>query len=381
LFLTQKQFYIKTNNIIKQNIIFLKNVKVKKTPKTTTISRTKKIKPKTVITNIDRKNQLNNNEIINKKLQNPLEIINNKTGEVKIIQSFNVINTFHKKLLDSRFIALVLGEEFNQDGLFITLTTTPQNNLEFEILELEEQSKKIIKLLERNKIKHIKVYELTEDLIPHIHIYTENQVLLNKFHKILQKEKYHYQIDLIEKQDTPIILNYMTKFVNEKNKTTLFNFEEILKSLKLKIFKSSQSKIFTKAQRSPLYSAYQIHKEYTKNVFSHVSKDFMNFVFKYVKNPTTSHNKQLNEDTPHFIIDGIKVIHSTGLRVFSKYSRFDKNEKRSIEKTHKQIIDYSKMLLNNIIITIIEIKNTINYIYNYITTAPKYRIIIIKPPP
>jgi len=113
----------------------------------------------------------------------------------------------------------------------------------------------------------------------------------------------------------------------------------------------------------------------------------MDFVFSNVKNLNNGYNSHLNPLNPYFILKDNKIYHSTKLRVFSKFSRVNKEEKRSIKETHKKIIEFSLLLINNIKIIIksliyINYKNnplnTMYYIFYYIVNL---KILIIKPPP
>jgi len=384
-------FYINSDKLIFQNKLFLNQLKItKKIKKTSTATTTKKDKNIILdsISNEDREEELLNNVNHIKELQTPIEIINNFNGEITEIKSFNKINRLHKKLLDNRFISLVLGKEFNNNGLLLTLTTKPLNNLDLEIQSLEEMSKKIIKLLRDNGIKFIKVYELTEDVIPHIHILILDNTIKIKIENILNKFDNRTLIQNIPSEDILKVAYYITKICNQKEKHLLYlSFEEQLKNNKVKLFTSSKSNIFNKSQRSPLFTAFLIYKQYTEELKKYDSENFLDFTFNNVKNIKTSHNNHLNDIIPHFTIDNDKIYHSTKLRVFSQYSRLEKNEIEKIKRTHKRIVEYSKILINNIKVIVKSIiylnytNNPYSYIFYYIVITIKIRIIIIKPPP
>jgi hypothetical protein len=228
------------------------------------------------------------------------------------------------------------------------------------------------------------VFELTKASIPHIHIFTSDKSCDIKIENILNK--YSNRTQLLKVKDTledrMRVANYLTKMINEDKKLYL-GFENILKSLKLKLFTSSNAKTFAKSQRRVLFTSYQLHRQYATSIYSFASQDFMGFIFNFVKNPKTNHNIHLKSNTPHFIINGDRVHHSTNLRVMSKYTRIDRKEKRKIEKTHKSIISFSTLIINNSTI------EQVRFIYKIIISTNLYiviyltinRIIIIKPPP
>jgi len=383
IFSNSTQFLINTNILLFQNQIFLNNVSfTKKILKTSQSTKTKKSrKNKTeIIPTQDRIKLLSENNLLS-ELKNSIDLFNYESGEVFTTKSFNKINSFNKSLLDNRFIGLILSKQF-KDSLFITLTTKPLNNLDLEVQELETLWKKIKKLLKKNNVKYVKQFEFTKNIVPHIHILVENQKLLKEIQDIIKISKFRNQIDKIKNSENGKVSNYITKSVKYENKVLLYGFKDRLLNNKIKFFESS-STIFHKKQRSPLFNAFLLHSEYSELKSEYTSENFINFCFDNVKHPFKHHNNHLKNNNPHFIINDEKVFHSSNLRVFSKYTRFDKNEKRSINKTHEFIIQFSKMLLNKIIIKKIDYSrlNVIIYFYYIVFYWVNSRIIIIKPPP
>jgi hypothetical protein len=380
------QFYINTNILLFQNQLFLNNVNFTATKtKTRILRQIKKSKTlvKTDITQENRKTLLENNVSIDKQFKEIIEIVNTSTNEIIKVNSFNKINTFKKKLLDNRFISHCLVEEHKKNTLFLTITTNSINSIDTEINDLKELSSKIEKQLKKNKIKYIKVYELTKDLLPHIHFLILDIEIKTKLNKLLSNVNNRTDLKIIKEEDNHKIVNYITKFVEYDNKKLLLGFENKLLENNQKLFTSSKSKIFNKNNRSILFSSFLIHKRYTEQFSKYDSENFLDFCFNYVKVEKNNHNTHLKSVNPHFILKDNKIHHSTQLRVFSQYTRTDKKEKRSIKKTHDTIILFSKLLLKIIIIKKIDysLLNVINYIFNYIVITTKIRIIIIKPPP
>lgn len=390
------QFYINTNINIFRNELFLNKINfTTQTPKTLVkqpqTSKTNKTQSIQIINNLERYKQLNDNIEKVKKLQKPIQIIDNLSGEIKIIQNHNILNRFKKDLLDNRFISVLLTKELQTNGIFITLTTKPLNNLNLEIYELDKIYKKIYTKLKKNNIRFIKQIELTKKLIPHIHIlvFSDNDKIKDIINNELNQYKYKTLIQDINQEDMTKVAYYMTKIVEQKQNYLLYySLKQELKKQDVKLFNSSKSNIYQKRQRSPLFSAYLIHKQYIKqpqNLYD--SENFMNFVLEYVKNEKKGHNNHLNHHTPHFIIDNDKIYHSTKLRVFSRFSRLEQQEIKKIQRTHKTIVDFSKLILNEIEIIIkslkyLEYKNNPYMVFYYIVMyIINLRIIIIKPPP
>jgi hypothetical protein len=374
------QFYINSQILINQNLIFLNQLNILNTHKTSIFRRKKEeLKIENIVDN--RQEELEKLSNINNKLKDKIEVFDNKTNKIIEINSFNVVNNFKKNLLDNRFISHILGKENFVDSLFITLTTK-KTNLEDEIEELEEMFVGIKKILKKHKIKHCKVYELTKKLVPHIHLLVFSQDVFNEINEFLKNFNNRTQILKVEKNDIPKIVNYCSKNINSIDKS-LIGFNQFLKSKKIKLFSSSLSKSFEKKQRRLLFVAYKIHLEYAKKNKKFISEDFIDFCFKYVKNPLKGFNLHLKNSIPHFYIVKQKIFHSTNLQVFSRFSRISKNDKKSIEKTHKFIIDFSLMLLQK---TIEKIENCFVNLFNFyylhiINYIVNYKIIIIKPPP
>jgi hypothetical protein len=329
----------------------------------------------------DRKTELEKLSNIDNRLYKEVEIIDNKTGEISKIKNFNVVNNFKKTLLDNRFISHILAKENKQDSLFITLTTK-KTSLNDEINELEEMNLGIKKILKKHKIKYCKVYELTKKLVPHIHLLIFNQDIHNKIKEYLKDFNNRTQILKIDKNDISKIVNYCSKNINNIDKS-LIGFNQFLKNKKVKLFSSSISNSFEKKQRSILFTAYKIHLKYAKKNKDYLSEDFIDFCFKYVKNPLKDHNLHLKNSTPHFYIVKLKIFHSSNLQVFSRFGRISEDDKKNVNLTHQFIINFSKILLNKKTITKINIFiNLFNFYYlhiiNYIVNT---KIIIIKPPP
>lgn len=392
LVLNPTNFYINTDLIFFKNKIFLNEITFTNNIKTPTKSTTRPPKPKiyptTIIDNNNRENILKykTNPIIIQN--NPSEIIDNITGEVISFNEINLLKPFRSKLFDNRFIATFLTQEYKESGLFLTITTAPQNNLNKEVYELESISKKIEERLTDNNTKYIKVYELTKNNVPHIHFLILNQEIKQSIEKILNNYQYKSQILNIKQEETTAVAMYITKMAVQSEKhQVLWNFEKELKNNNTKLFTSSKSKIYTKAQRKPLWNAFLLHNQYSEKISEYQSEDFMKFVWNDVKSIKTSHNLHLNDNNPYYYIEGMKIYHNTHLRVFSRYSRVNVYEKRSILKTHKKIIEYSLLLLKKLRINPLSIiyQNYINnpyfsmfHIINYILF---FRISIIKPPP
>ena len=381
-------FYIQSNNLLLQTQIFLNNNECHHNQKLIKKISSTKSKTKTylieIIKNEERETLLKSSINTNLSIKT-IEVINNFTGEIFEVNSFDKLNNFKKKLLDNRFIAITLTEEYNEDGLFITLTTKPLNNLNKEVYELELIYKEIEKLLKKYKIKFIKQYELTESITPHIHILLLDNSIKEEIELLLSNFKNNTLVQEVPKEETHIIAYYMTKICNKDMGHKLYlSFEKELKKNEVKLFTSSISKIFNKKQRVPLWNSFLLHSKYYNQELDYHSENFMFFVFNFVK--TDTFNTHLKTDIPHFILKGEEIYHSSNLRVFSKYSRVDKEEKRSIKKTHSLIIEYSKLTLNIDIecISIIYLNYSNNpyyHIYYYIVITIYLRIIIIKPPP
>jgi len=389
--ITKKLFFINNDLQLNINNIYVNNFKIP--PKTQNNPTNSIVKQKPIELTNEEKNeeldklkifgdsqertqQLKNLVNLDNKLFKKIQIKNNNTGEVIEVESFNNLNSFNKNLLDNRFIGHILVEEWKSDTLFLTLTTQKFENMNDEIHNLQLKTNKIEKLLDRNKIQFIKVFELTKEKIPHIHYLIQNQELQTKIKEILDNGLFNNSYDLseVEEKDNHKIVNYITKLVSEDNETKIENMglQKVLKSQKMKLFKSSKSKIFQKNQRSILFVAYTLHIKYFKKNKEYSSEDFIYFCLNYVKHPKTSHNLHLNTKTPHFVINGLKVYSSNNLRIFSKFSRVDNEEKRSIKETHTKIIEFSKIILRNEILEIEKVENYDNfekikiYIFNYI---------------
>jgi hypothetical protein len=323
---------------------------------------------------------LMDNELVS-EIRNPVEIINNKTGEISLMTSYNKLNSFNRKLLDNRFSAVLLSQN-THNGIFLTLTTNPLDNLDLEIEVLKSMSDKIKKLLKKYNIKYIESYEFTEKEVPHIHLLILDSSVKSELEILLSSyEKLYHLSETNSEEENIMVAYYITKNCEYPNKPLLKGFDERLIYNKTKIYNSSKNDYFFKKQRSILYSSYLISKSYIDYKSEYDSENFIFFCLTNVKHPKRSHNTHLNTHTPHFIINDDKVYHSTQLRVFSEYSRVDKEEKRSIKKTHSKIIEYSKLILNFIYKMIIIPKNIIHYITMYLVNLYKLEIIIIKPPP
>jgi len=381
-------FYIQSNNLLLQNQIFLNNIQeqhdkkiIKRITETKSKNKTYSIE---IIKNEERETLLKSSINTNLSIKS-FEVINNFTGEIFKVNSFDKLNNFKKKLLDNRFISLVLTEEYNNNGLFITLTTKPLNNLNKEVYQLEIIYKEIYKLLKKHKIKFIKQYELTKRTVPHIHLLILDNSIKKEIELLLKNYENNTLIQEVKKEETHIVAYYMTKICNQDLEHKLYlSFEKELKNNEVKLFTSSMSKIFNKKQRVPLWNSFLLHSKYYNQDLDYHSENFMFFVFNFVK--TNTFNTHLDSDIPHFILKGNEIYHYSNLRVFSKFSRVDKEEKRSIKKTHSLIIEYSKLTLNIDIeyLSIIYLNYTNNpysYIFYYIVITIKIRIIIIKPPP
>jgi len=223
VFISSTQFYINTNLLILKNKIFLNQIQFKNSSHACRKNvKIKSQKSATIIKNENRKEILLSNINHITELQNSIEIIDNKTGEIKEVKNFNLLNRFKSKLLDNRFISLVLGREIDKSGLFITLTTKPLNNLNLEIEELEKIYKKIKKHLERKSIKFIKVYEFTKNIIPHIHILILDRNEKEAIKEILNKFDSRTLIQSIPKKEISKVIMYMTKLIEDKKNHLLY---------------------------------------------------------------------------------------------------------------------------------------------------------------
>ena len=383
----KKQFLINSNLLIFQNRLFLQFYKFsnqnQKLSKNNNTFRKKYSKfKKEELEKIEEigEEQENRKDDIrgladNKKVSvgSSIKLIDNKTNKIIEMNNYDVVNRFKKKLLDNRFISQVLIKENWKDSIFITLTTESKYSINEEIGELEEKSKKIEEKLKKNKIKFIKIYELTKKDIPHVHILalSSSKNIKKEIEKIADSSK-NYLIQKVDKKDLPKVANYITKVVKEKDKSLMLGFERVLKSNGIKMFTSSKSKYFTKNNRSILFNAFLIHIKYMKiEKNSFLSEEFIRFCFEYVKIPLKLMNVGLKSDKPHFVLEEDKVYHSSNLRVFNRYTRVDEDEKREIKKTNEFIVYFSKILLGS------SDKQNNRYVYKVDLISSYYIVIYI----
>ena len=355
-------FYINTNLLLLQNQIFLKQIKFtpkpKPTPKveaeneeaseeTEEVLEVEEVKKDIENINVDDRNSIKETleNLIIEELETtikPIDLLNTKSGEVHQITNFNKINEFKKNKLDNKFISQILAKEFKGDGLFITITTPPREGLQEEIINIESIYIEVKKLIKKYKLKYIKTFELsTKNNLPHQHLLVEsNNNFERDLEKLFNEINNKTQILKVKNEELKKVAHYITKITKFNQIKKELGFEKLLKSLGLKIFNSSISNKFSKKDRANLFNAYQLHLLYDNDI------DFIDFCLEFVKNKKKNFNTHLKSDTPHFYIDETKIYHSTHLRVFSKYIRLNKKEKRDVKKTHKLIVEFSISILN-----------------------------------
>lgn len=326
-----------------------------------------------------------------------LQIQNNFTGEILTIdyndKEQNELVRLKKKLIDNRFISLVLARENRAiNSLFLTITTTVIQNIEQEINSLETVSTEILDLLKKHKIQYTKNYELTKQNTPHLHFQIFDTCVKNDIEEILKKHNNRTNLQEIKKEDNSKIANYNTKYANFKkdfntNIETIKNFEDILKSKKLKLFTSSRTKTFNKKDRSIMYSAFLLYeKAQDKKTKKYESERFIDFCFKYVLKAKNKVNMHIKNNFIHFTIVEDKIYYKNIYRVNSKYSRVGAVEKEEVINKHNNIIDKIKRVLSKTKKNKTKTKRTktkVKYYYKNKIKKSRVKLVykVFKPPP